>query len=395
MKGKLIFLNGVTSTGKSSVADCIKEMSRDIFYTSSNDIFHGMVAWNHFEGKFWSLVAHTVSAQYHAVRGLIDGGFNVIIDGMFLDLNEYRELFGKSNFELFSDIFRDCEHLTVDLVCDPAELRRRNIVRRNRGEFQSDDQLSKMTRPLLLDMTIDVMKVMPDECAAMILEKAGFAYDPLPSSRLEKKRCRILGELLKNYDVKVSQAVPENAEFYSCSDIIENTVTVKSAGNIELVGNDLLGRGYLPYRKNCGDFSVLERSFMGKRTEIVRIKTADQREYTRLTDLLGKEVTVKIDRPLGSAHPHHPDLIYRVNYGYLPDTSAPDGDEADAYVLGIDEAVDQFTGYAAAVLHRFDDSEEKLIVLPDGISMNNDEILSAVNFVEQYFDTVAYLPKMP
>jgi len=103
-------------------------------------------------------------------------------------------------------------------------------------------------------------------------------------------------------------------------------------------------------------------------------------------------VTVTVDRPLGKAHPRHPNLVYRVNYGFIPGTIQPDGDEADAYILGISEPLEKFTGYVAAVLHRFDDCEEKLIVLPHGITMQADEILSAVNFVEQYFDTVVYLP---
>ena len=392
MKGKLIYLNGVTSTGKSTAADCIKEMSRDVFYTSSNDIFHGMVAWNHFEGCFWSLVAHTVTAQYHAVRGLIDGGFNVIIDGMFLDLGEYRELFGKSNYELFCDIFSDCEYLTVNMVCDPEELRRRNRVRRNRGENQSDEQLEKMAAGLTLDLTIDVMKYSPEECAVMILEKAGIEYTPMSPARLERKRARMLGDILRGYDAEVSVSVPEDCGYRRISDVVENIVTVKNPEDIPAIRDDLLRRGYLPYHKECSGFNVLERHFENRRSEILRIKPADSREYTSLTAMLGKEVTVNVDRPLGKPHPRHPDLIYRVNYGFIPGSIQPDGDEADAYILGLTEPAEKFTGYAAAVLHRFDDSEEKLIVLPHGITMQADEILSAVNFAEQYFDTVVYMP---
>ena len=34
--------------------------------------------------------------------------------------------------------------------------------------------------------------------------------------------------------------------------------------------------------------------------------------------MIGAAVTVLVDRPLGSAHPEHPDLIYPVNYGFIP-----------------------------------------------------------------------------
>ena len=49
---------------------------------------------------------------------------------------------------------------------------------------------------------------------------------------------------------------------------------------------------------------------------------------------LGKEVTVKIDRPLGTKHPKH-GFIYQCNYGYIPNTISGDGEELDAYVLGV------------------------------------------------------------
>lgn len=44
-----------------------------------------------------------------------------------------------------------------------------------------------------------------------------------------------------------------------------------------------------------------------------------------LRALLGHRVEVTIDRPLGSRHPHHPDIVYPVNYGYLLNTVSEDG----------------------------------------------------------------------
>lgn len=61
------------------------------------------------------------------------------------------------------------------------------------------------------------------------------------------------------------------------------------------------------------------------------------------TEFLGKIVKVKIDRPLNSKHPKH-GFVYEVNYGFVPDTKAPDGEEIDAYVLGVNEPIDEFSG---------------------------------------------------
>lgn len=52
------------------------------------------------------------------------------------------------------------------------------------------------------------------------------------------------------------------------------------------------------------------------------------------TQLLGKRVQVTIDRPMYSHHPHYPDLVYPVNYGYISGILGGDGQEQDCYVLG-------------------------------------------------------------
>ena len=102
--------------------------------------------------------------------------------------------------------------------------------------------------------------------------------------------------------------------------------------------------------------------------------------------LLDREVEVEVDRPLGSVHPRHAELVYPVNYGFVPNTLAPDGREIDAYILGVDEALESFTGRCLALLHRTNDDDDKLVVVPEGLLLTDEEILSATHFQEQYFD---------
>lgn len=102
--------------------------------------------------------------------------------------------------------------------------------------------------------------------------------------------------------------------------------------------------------------------------------------------MLGKSVTVKIDRPLGSAHPDYPDMIYPVNYGYVEDIIADDGEEQDAYILGVDTPLDTFTGKVIAIIHRENDIEDKWVVAPDDMTFTEKEILSLTHFQEKYFD---------
>ncbi len=101
--------------------------------------------------------------------------------------------------------------------------------------------------------------------------------------------------------------------------------------------------------------------------------------------MVGRKVTVIIDRPMGSAHPNHPDLIYQVNYGYIPNLIAGDGEEQDAYVLGVDCPVESFEGMIVAIIERKDDVENKFVVAPENSEFSDGEILKAVNFQEKYF----------
>ena len=105
---------------------------------------------------------------------------------------------------------------------------------------------------------------------------------------------------------------------------------------------------------------------------------------------LGQSVGVKIDRPLGSTHPNHPAMHYPVNYGFIPGTLAPDGEELDAYVLGVDEPLESFEGICIAVIHRLDDQDDKLIVVPAGIRLTDEEIRAQTYFQEQYFESVIW-----
>ena len=101
-------------------------------------------------------------------------------------------------------------------------------------------------------------------------------------------------------------------------------------------------------------------------------------------EYLNKNVEVIIDRPLGSKHPKH-DFIYPVNYGYVPNTISGDGEELDCYVLGIFEPIKEFKGKCIAIIHRLNDNDDKLIIVPEDRKFSNKEIDVLVEFQEKFF----------
>ena len=104
-------------------------------------------------------------------------------------------------------------------------------------------------------------------------------------------------------------------------------------------------------------------------------------------EYIGKKIKIKIDRQFGSKHPKH-GFIYPVNYGFVPDTISGDGEELDAYLLGVFEPVDEFEGKCIAIIRRTNDNNDKLVVVPDGKEYSDDAINALTEFQEQYFNHI-------
>lgn len=108
----------------------------------------------------------------------------------------------------------------------------------------------------------------------------------------------------------------------------------------------------------------------------------DEMDYSHI---IGKKVKGTVDRPLGTAHPRNPRMIYPINYGYVDGVFAGDGAEQDVYLFGTDKALKNFEGKVIAVWHRFDDVEDKWIVSLSGEDIAEEKILGDISFQEQFF----------
>lgn len=106
-----------------------------------------------------------------------------------------------------------------------------------------------------------------------------------------------------------------------------------------------------------------------------------------LKEYLSRDVYIVIDRPLGSVHPKHSDIVYPVNYGYIPNTISGDKEEIDVYLLGVSVPVRDFNCRIIAVIERLDDNENKLVAAPEGVTFTAEEIKSLTYFQEKYFNT--------
>lgn len=125
---------------------------------------------------------------------------------------------------------------------------------------------------------------------------------------------------------------------------------------------------------------------MGYGNTEVFLTEAEREQLIR--QYLGKTVDIVIDRPIGFHHvTKGVHLDYTVNYGFLPGVMGGDGEEQDAYVLGVSEPLETFRGKIIAVIRRKDDNEDKFVAAPEGMEFHQGQIMEQIRFVEKYFDS--------
>jgi inorganic pyrophosphatase len=106
-----------------------------------------------------------------------------------------------------------------------------------------------------------------------------------------------------------------------------------------------------------------------------------------LKNYLNTEVKIKIDRQMGTQHPKW-GFVYMVNYGFVPGTMAADGEEIDAYLLGEFKPVEEYTGKCIAIIHRTNDDDDKLVIVPEGVNYTDDQIKALTEFQERFFESI-------
>lgn len=97
---------------------------------------------------------------------------------------------------------------------------------------------------------------------------------------------------------------------------------------------------------------------------------------------LGKRVKIIIDQPYGT---YYEGTRYELNYGFVPNTVAPDGEGLDAYFLSSKEPLKEAEGICIAIIHRLHDDDDKLILAAEGENFTDEEIEKHVEFREKFF----------
>lgn len=164
-KGRIVFLNGVTSSGKTSIVDAIQLQSHEFYYVVANDLFEEMIGERYLREDYWKYLSEAIILMYHTAKLFSDHGKNVIIDGIMVD-RPGLEL----HYEQVKEIFSGYPLHIVEVFCPLDICRQRNIAREHRTEDQSDEQHRIMAKDIRYNCTVNTHLNTSEECADLILK---------------------------------------------------------------------------------------------------------------------------------------------------------------------------------------------------------------------------------
>ena len=163
-KGRIIFLNGVTSSGKTSIVEALQARKDVFFYVVANDLFEEMVGEEYLRENYWKYLGEVIILMYHTAKLFSDMGKNVIIDGILVEREGVAP-----HYERLCKILRGNPMDIVEVSCPPEICRQRNIARGDRYESQSEEQAALMAKNISYSMRVETDKLTPEECADAIL----------------------------------------------------------------------------------------------------------------------------------------------------------------------------------------------------------------------------------
>ena len=165
-KGQIIFLNGVTSAGKTSIVEAIQKRDDIFFYVVANDLFQEMVGERYLRENYWKYLSEVIIMMYHTAKLYSDMGKNVLIDGILVEREEI-----KPHYQQLLEILKDNPLDLVEVYCPLDICRKRNIIRGDRYETQSDEQYELMAKDIKYKLKVDTSLHSPAESADIIINE--------------------------------------------------------------------------------------------------------------------------------------------------------------------------------------------------------------------------------
>lgn len=178
--GLIIFLNGTSSSGKSSIADELLRILDEPYFHIPVDAFHAMRTGREMPPDQLTTVLHHTWRGYHrAIAGMAAAGNNVVMDHVLSEEWRLRDCL---------DLFLPHDVVFVGVHCPRAELERRERERGDRPPGLAARQLEHVHTHGLYDIECDTSRAEPLQCAVRIKEFLAVRPTPTAFQRLVERR---------------------------------------------------------------------------------------------------------------------------------------------------------------------------------------------------------------
>ena len=170
-KGKIIVLNGVSSSGKTTLAKEIQDAFDETYMRLSIDDFIKMMPPKMIKTDLENTVYKCQTIMLQIITRLSDAGINVVVDNIMLTYFQ--------TLKQYISALHDYPVLLVKVDCPPHELRRRETDRGDRAIGQGESQIDDLEPKTMYDITINTFTNTISECVKLI-EKKLDAVEQLP-----------------------------------------------------------------------------------------------------------------------------------------------------------------------------------------------------------------------
>lgn len=162
--GNIVFLNGLTSSGKTSIINEIVARKTNMFFVLGFDLFEETIP--EWAADIPAYYANAIIAMYYGARSFSEQSQDVIIDGLVMNISGLEE-----HYKVLKEIFKGYPLKMVDIHCPLDICRQRNISRGDRRENQSFEQDKIAEKDIQYDLSIDTSLHTVKESADLLLSK--------------------------------------------------------------------------------------------------------------------------------------------------------------------------------------------------------------------------------
>lgn len=174
--GKIIVLNGVSSSGKTTLAKAIQDAFVEPYVRLSIDDFINMMPSKMIETDLGNTVYKSQTIMLQTIMMLSDAGMNIVVDNVMLTYFQ--------TLKQYISALHDYPVLLVKVDCPVQELRRREAERGDRAIGQGERQMDDLEPKTMYDITVNTFTNTIPECVKFIEEKLSVFDQSLSIKRL-------------------------------------------------------------------------------------------------------------------------------------------------------------------------------------------------------------------